>query len=59
GEGSEIFKGLFVNYHSEKALRSFFEPYFDILMIESYAEFEAADSLLLIAKKKYDTTTKS
>ena len=57
GEGSEIFKGLFVNYHSEKALRDFFEEFFEILLIDCYAEFEDADSLLLIGKKKHDTTT--
>ena len=52
GEGSEVFKGLFVNYHSESSLKGFFEKYFDILMIMSYDEFEARDSLLLIGKKK-------
>lgn len=58
GEGSEIFKGLFVNYHSEKVLRGFFEEYFEVLIIERYAEFEEGDSLLMIGKKKNDTTTK-
>jgi len=58
GEGSEIFKGLFVNFHSEKALRGSFEKYFEILMIASYDEFEAGDSLLLIGKKKHHTSTK-
>ena len=57
GEGSEVFKGLFVNYHSKDSLREFFEKYFEILIIESYEEFEAGDSLLLIGKKKCDTTT--
>ncbi|WP_422359993.1 class I SAM-dependent methyltransferase [Reichenbachiella sp.] len=52
GEGSEVFKGLFVNYHSEKALKEYFEEYFEILVLERYAEFEEADSLLLIGKKK-------
>lgn len=52
GEGSEVFKGLFVNYHLEQELRSFFETYFDILMIETYAEFEKGDSLFLIGNKK-------
>jgi cyclopropane fatty-acyl-phospholipid synthase-like methyltransferase len=56
GEGSEVFKGLFVNYHTEHALKDFFEEYFEILMIERYDEFEDADSLLLIGKKKYDIT---
>ena len=52
GEGSEIFKGLFVNYHTESKLREFFEELFEILLIEPYAEFEEGDSLLLIGKKK-------
>ena len=52
GEGSEIFKGLFVNYHIEKELKVFFKHYFDILSIISYAEFEEGDSLLLIGRKK-------
>ncbi|MEO1049685.1 MAG: class I SAM-dependent methyltransferase [Bacteroidota bacterium] len=51
GEGSETFKGLFVNYHTESELRTFFEEDFEILLIESYAEFEEADSLLLIGSK--------
>jgi hypothetical protein len=56
GEGSEIFKGLFVNYHSEDALRDFFSKNFDILMLECYDEFEVGDSLLFIGKKKCETT---
>ncbi len=55
GEGSEVFKGMFVNYHTEAELRELFEPNFDILLLESYAEFEEGDSLLLIAKKKSKT----
>ncbi|GAB5465624.1 MAG: hypothetical protein Kapaf2KO_10600 [Candidatus Kapaibacteriales bacterium] len=52
GEGSEVFKGLFVNYHLEQELRNYFEQYFEILLLKSYAEFEDGDSLLLIGKKK-------
>jgi len=52
GEGSEIFKGLFVNYHSEVTLKKIYQNYFDILTIEGYEEFEENDSLLLIGKKK-------
>lgn len=52
GEGSEIFKGLFVNYHSERDLKEIHKDYFDILSIESYMEFEEGDSLLLIGRKK-------
>lgn len=52
GEGSEIFKGLYVNYHNERELKEFHKEHFDILSIESYREFEDGDSLLLIAKRK-------
>lgn len=52
GDGSENFKGLFVNYHTEVGLKRFFSHYFEILSIKNYKEFEDDDSLLLIAKKK-------
>lgn len=52
GEGSEIFKSLFVNYHNELGLKEVFKNYFEILSIENYKEFEDGDSLLLIGKKK-------
>jgi len=52
GEGSEIFKGLFVNYHTKSTLKEFFDEYFEILLLEDYKEFEDNDSLLLIAKKR-------
>ena len=52
GEGSEIFKGLFVNYHSIATLTKVFEKYFKILSIEEYKEFDENDSLLLVATKK-------
>ncbi len=52
GNGSEIFKGLFVNYHDKKNLRDLFSQYFEILLITSYIEFEEDDSILLIGKKK-------
>ncbi len=55
GEGSEVFKGLFVNYHTEESIRLFFDQHFEILMIESYREFEADDSFLLIGKKRANT----
>ncbi|WP_422083777.1 class I SAM-dependent methyltransferase [Ulvibacterium sp.] len=51
GEGSEIFKGLFVKYHTKESLEEFFGRYFKILSIESYAEFEQGDSLLLLGIK--------
>jgi len=51
GEGSEVFKGLFVNYHTETTLKVFYQTHFEILLIETYKEFEDGDSLLIIAKK--------
>lgn len=52
GEGSEVFKGLFINYHSESSLKENFENYFEILSINDYKEFEDKDSLLLIGRRK-------
>ena len=51
GTGSEVFKGLFVNYHDKLSLIELFKPFFEIILLEEYAEFEAKDSLVLIAKK--------
>lgn len=51
GTGSEIFKGLFVNYHNEEVLKDYFKDYFEILSITSYQEFDEGDSILLIGKK--------
>ena len=56
GEGNEIFKGLFVNYHMESSLVEIFSDYFEILTIEDYKEFEKNDSLLFIGQKKSDTS---
>ena len=52
GEGFEVFKGLFVNYHTEEDLQKMFQEHFEILSILRYQEFEKEDSLLLIGKKK-------
>ena len=52
GEGTEVFKGMFVNYHTASELKSLFEPQFEILVLEEYKEFEEGDSLQLIAKRK-------
>lgn len=51
GVGSEVFKGLFVNYHSASDLKRIFETHFEIHSIATYKEFEDHDSLLLIGKK--------
>jgi len=52
GEGSEVFKGLFVNYHDEEGIANFFKEYFDVLSVESYQEFDEGDSILIIGKKR-------
>ncbi|HAA12175.1 MAG TPA: methyltransferase [Cytophagales bacterium] len=52
GDDSETFKGMFVNYHNEAALRGFFGEPFEILTLAPYTEFEEGDSLLLMARKK-------
>lgn len=52
GEGSEIFKGLFVNYHTSLEVNEIFKNHFEILTIDEYKEFEEDDSLLLIGVKK-------
>ena len=52
GKGSEVFNGLFVNYHTKENLNLLFGDCFEVLSIDSYNEFENDDSLLLIAKKK-------
>lgn len=52
GEESEIYNDLFVNYHTDKDIRSLFEDYFDQLLIQYYPEFEPGDSFLYIGKKR-------
>jgi SAM-dependent methyltransferase len=52
GEGSEVFKGMFVNYQSKETVTEIFEDYFEIVSIEYYKEFEESDSLLLLGRKR-------
>lgn len=52
GEGSEVFKGLFVNYHTTTGIQDLFDDHFKILLMREYHEFEDNDSILVIAKKK-------
>lgn len=52
GIGEEYFKGMRVNYQTEDTLRLFFGAFFEPIQIDSYAEFEDGDSLMMIAKKK-------
>ncbi len=51
GEGTEVFKGMFVNYYTVESLRKIFESKFDIFLLEEYKEFEDRDSILLIGGK--------
>jgi 2-polyprenyl-3-methyl-5-hydroxy-6-metoxy-1,4-benzoquinol methylase len=52
GEGSEVFNGLFVNYHTIEETRELYQNWFDVLLLESYQEFDAGDSIIIIGKKK-------
>ncbi len=52
GEGTEDFNGMFVNYHTKSELHDKFSPQFEILLLETYQEFDPNDSLILIAKKR-------
>lgn len=52
GEGDETFNGLFVKYHSDLSITSFFEKHFEIMVLENYKEFEDDDSILLIGRRK-------
>lgn len=51
GEGDEIFKGMYVNYHNIDELKTLFAPFFEILDIRLYKEFDEDDSVLVIARK--------
>lgn len=51
GEGSEVFKGLFVTYQTDESIRKLFKEFFEILLLNEYQEFDDGDSLLLIGKK--------
>lgn len=52
GKGSEVFKGMFVNYHEKESLMRSFSPHFEIINLEEYKEFDENDSIRLIARKK-------
>jgi ubiquinone/menaquinone biosynthesis C-methylase UbiE len=52
GDGDEVFKGLFVNYHTKEGVKKIFSNDFEILILEEYQEFDPNDSLFLIARKK-------
>lgn len=56
GEGDEVFKGLFVNYHTPASLQEKFGKHFEIILIEDYKEFEENDSILLIGKRRNEST---
>jgi GNAT superfamily N-acetyltransferase len=52
GEGSECFKGMFVNYQTNEQLVKAFSQHFQVLQLKNYQEFEAGDSTLIMGKKK-------
>ncbi len=52
GEGSEVFKGMYVNYHTAESLKQFFGQGFEIIEMKCYKEFEDGDSLFMIGRKK-------
>lgn len=52
GEGTDMFDGMFVNNHTAKEIKTLFSPHFEILLLEEYTEFDANDSLVLIAEKR-------
>lgn len=52
GDGDEIFKGMFVNYHSLDEIRILFKKYFEETSLTYYTEFELKDSILFIGRRK-------
>lgn len=52
GTGEEVMKDLFTQYYLEESLLDIFSPYFNLIDIQSYKEFEEDDSILLIMKLK-------
>ena len=58
GEGSEVFKGLFVNYHTIEDLKGFFKESFELVYLKTYKEFEEIGAILevilLETAKKYN-----
>lgn len=52
GSGTDVFKGMYVHYHDKQSLKKYFQPYYSILVLEYYKEFEDNDSILVIGQKK-------
>lgn len=52
GEGTEVFNGMFVNNHLQGEIKDRFGALFEVSLIETYAEFDRDDSILLIGQKK-------
>lgn len=53
GDGEESHGGMLNVYYKEDELNHIISDDFTILLLESYAEFEEDDSIIVIAKKKY------
>ena len=52
GEGEESFSGMLNVYYIEEELQKLISVKFEVLLVESYAEFEDNDSIIVVAKKK-------
>lgn len=52
GENEEIINGLLFNNLLEEQIKKLFTTQFEILLIESFQEFENDDSILIIARKR-------
>lgn len=52
GTENEVYDGLLCNYHTTNEIEKFVTEYFDILILECYAEMKENDSILVIGKRK-------
>jgi len=52
GTANEVHKGVLCNYHTTNEIEKLVSEYFDILLLECYAEMEENDSILVIGKRK-------
>lgn len=51
GKGEETFSGMLNVYYIEEELQILISEKFEVLLLESYAEFEENDSIVVLAKK--------
>jgi hypothetical protein len=43
---------MFVNYFTLESIREYYKDKFEILLIDTYEEFDIDDSIVFIARKK-------